>query len=143
MSNCKDVYCQCEEHRNKTDDYMLDILLSFEQAASEKLPKTKGFQAKELKKPQIPRWREDILPLKNDALFWNAVWISAGKPLNTNLHMIMKHTRNKYHLYIRKNKRMLDTIKRNTLLNACLNGKDGIFSEIKNMRKCKRSVPDV
>ena len=63
--------------------------------------KEKSFDKGQNKKP-IPRWKEDISPLKNDAFFWNAVWISAGKPQNTALHAIMKHTRKKYHLQIKK-----------------------------------------
>ena len=123
---------------------MVNNLSTFEEAASENLPKNRNKTPDiEAKEPRIPRWKEDILPLKQDALFWNAIWISAGKPLNTALHCIMKNTRNKYHLQIRKNKRMLDTIKRNNLLEACLNGNNGILRETKSMRKCTPSVPNV
>ena len=83
----------------------------------------------------IPRWKEDIAPYKDNALFWNSVWNSAGKPHNTELHNIMKRTRNLYHFHIRKNKRMLDKIKRNKLLNACLNSENRIFSKIKSEEK--------
>ena len=138
---CNDVKCQCDMHKTLIDDFLFDILVAFESSAKDYLPQTS--QSNPLKKPTIPRWKEDIEPLRDDALFWNSVWISAGKPMNTSLHAIQKHTRNKYHLQIRRNKRMLDKIKQNKLLEQCLNGTNGFFSEIKSMRKCSRSTPDV
>ena len=51
----------------------------------------------------------------------------------------LKRTRNAYHLHIRKNKRMLDRIKRNNLLNSCINGNGNIFDEIRRQRKCKQT----
>ena len=51
----------------------------------------------------------------------------------------MKKTHNLYHLHIRKNKRMLDNIKRNDLLNCCLNGKGNIFDEVKKSGKSQQT----
>ena len=50
-------------------------------------------------------------------------WVSAGRPLNTVLHRIMKRTRNVYHLQIRKCKIIVNILKKNMLLNACVNEK--------------------
>ena len=52
----------------------------------------------------------------------------------------MKRTRNVCHLQIRKCKNMANILKKNTLLNACVNGKGDIFTEI---RKLRRSSPPV
>ena len=82
----------------------------------------------------IPRWNEDIEPYRQDALCWHAVWLSAGRPINSELHKVMKRTRNMYHLHIRKNKRVIDKIKSNGLREACLNNQNGIFREIKIVR---------
>ena len=38
----------------------------------------------------ITKWREEIVPFRDKALFWHSVWQSAGRPLNTELHKIMK-----------------------------------------------------
>ena len=94
-------------------------------------------------KPRIPNWNEDIEPFKENAHFWHAVWISAGKPLNCHLHVIMKRTRNKFHLLIRKKKRLLDQVKRNEMLMACLANDCSIFDAIKKKRKCKQVIPSV
>ena len=139
-ANCCNTNCDRTMHKNAIDNYMLNILCAMEHAATESLPKPKV--SENTRKP-IPRWNEDIEPSKQDALFWHAIWVSAGKPLNNELHKIMKRTRNIYHLNIRKNKRMMDKVKRDKLLNACLNNKSGIFSEIKAMRRTKPSFSDV
>ena len=82
----------------------------------------------------------DIEPSRRDAQFWHSVWISAGRPINTELHKLMKRTRNIYHLQIRKSKKAADVLKRNRLLDACINGKGNIYTEIRKMRKCSGSV---
>ena len=85
-------------------------------------------------------WREKIQPFKDRAMFWHAIWVSAGKPLNTQLHMLMKRTRNIYHLQIRRGKKMSDFLKKNTLLTACLDKGKDLFTEIKRLRKSEPSV---
>ena len=137
--DCKNIHCKHTEHRIAIDDFVLDMLHVIEKAALEKLPTPKISKKNSSTSKDIPRWKEDILPYRKDALFWNAVWISAGKPLNTELHMIMKRTRNLYHMQIRKNKRFLDRIKKNAFLNSCINGQNGIYKEIKTMQKCRPS----
>ena len=82
----------------------------------------------------------EIQPYKEKALFWHAIWQSAGRPINTELHRIMKRTRNVYHLHIRKNKKMAQTLKRNALLEACISDKDDIFEVIKAQRKAAHTV---
>ena len=79
-------------------------------------------------------------PFKDTAMFWHSIWLSAGRPLNTELHIIMKKTRNQYHYQIRKNRKMNDIIKKNRLLNACINNNGDIFDEIKKLRKAPPTV---
>ena len=95
---------------------------------------------KEGKDTPIASCANEVEPFKKDAYFWHAVWMSAGRPLNTTLHRIMKRTRNVYYLQIRKCKNMANILKKNTLLNACVSGKGDIFTEI---RKLRRSSPTV
>ena len=95
------------------------------------------------KKYPIPRWNEEVNPFKDDAYFWHSIWQSAGRPLNTELHRIMKKTRNLYHFQIRKNRKMTDIIKKNTLLDACVNNNGDIFNEIINLRRSVPTVPSM
>ena len=109
ITNCHDVLCKNELHKSATDELMLDILLSIEISANAHIPKPKVNSSQH--KLNIPNWKNEIEPFKDDAIFWHTIWLSAGKPLNCQLHSVIKRTRNVYHLHIRKNKRMLDRIK--------------------------------
>ena len=90
----------------------------------------------------IPGWVDIVSPFGEDAIFWDAIWKSAGKPLNTVLHTIMKKTRNHYHYAIRKCKRASEQIKKEKLLNtSLLQGNNSIFDEIRKMRKTNDNTP--
>ena len=102
-------------------------------AVNECLPSAGWSKKKNDQRPLIPGWKKDIQPLKDSAMFWNAIWISAGKPLNTQLHNLMKTTRNHF--------RMANTLKKNSLLDACFENQNmDIFTEIKKLRKCSPTV---
>ena len=68
------------------------------------------------------------------------MWKSAGRPLNCQLHLIMKRSRNVYHYHVRKVKKSEEIIKKNKLLDACLNGNGDVFTEIKKIRRHKPTV---
>ena len=134
--DCQDVHCNAPHHISTLDDIMAQVLGSIEDVAQETLvtsvQKPKG-------KMKLPKWKEDVDPVKDTAHFWNAVWKSAGKPLNCQLHTIMKRTRNKYHLEIRKKKRLLERIKHDNMLNLCLNKDIDIFKEMRKQRACGKT----
>ena len=136
--DCRDVHCNSANHIRELDVFMSDVLGTIEECAEQKLSKK---QACPKKKKNLPEWKEDVDPAKETAYFWNAVWKSAGKPLNCHLHWIMKRTRNAYHLVIRKKKRLLERLKRDKMLTSCLNGDGDIFKEIRKQRRCKQAYP--
>ena len=138
MVNCRDVHCSDESYKVACDEHMLEILGCIEKAANECLPLNNS-KVGNRHINVIPRWDHDIKPFQEDAHFWHSIWQSAGRPLNCELHSLMKKTRNLYHLHIRKNKRMLDNIKINDLLNGCLNGKGNISGEVKKSRKSQQT----
>ena len=135
--NCKNVHCKDPNHIDATDDLILNVLESVEKAAGDCLHQ--ATPPKDKKVP-VPGWSMSVKPFKDTAFFWHQVWRSAGKPINTELHRIMKNTRNIYHYHIRKCKKAENAIRRNKLLDACLNGNGEIFKEIKKMRKSKPVV---
>ena len=138
VTACTNAHCKNDEHKHEIDSMMLDVLHSLESAADIEIPKPKFVNTNKPAKNIVPKWDEEISPYKEDAYFWHSVWTSAGKLLNNNLHMIMKRTRNAYHLKIRKNKRMLHRIKKNAMPQACLTNNGNLFTEIRRQRKCKR-----
>ena len=137
LIECNDVHCKDINHRHQLDELMTDILATIEDGARKNMPGKKGNH----KRTMIPDWKDEIEPYRENAHFWNAIWVSAGKPLNCQLHTIMKKTRNRYHLLIRKKQRLLDRIKRDEMIDACLKNNTNIFDMIKKKRKCGNTVP--
>ena len=136
---CRNVHCKAANHVSDLDDLMSDLIEAIEISANETLKKKGGTSTSA--KRSLPNWKEDVDPVKDTAQFWNAVWKSAGKPINCHLHSIMKRTRNKYHLVIRKKKRLLERMKRENMLESCINNDMDIFKEIRKQRSCKQALP--
>ena len=138
IEHCHDVQCNDDNHKNDSDNFLIKILKTIKSTSDSFIPFS-GQKHNGNKSP-IFNWREEIQPCKEKALFWRAIWQSAGRPINTELHRIMKRTRNVYHLHIRKNKKMAQTLKRNALLEACVSNKGDIFEIIKEQRKVAPTV---
>ena len=83
---------------------------------------------------------DSVRPAKDKAAFWHSIWVSCNKPINTELHQIMKRTRSIYHYQIRKIKAARNKIKASKLLESSLNGGTDLFKEIRKMRKSKNVV---
>ena len=79
-------------------------------------------------------WKEFVEPSQDTARFWHAIWISAGRPLNTELHKIMKRTRNQFCYQVRKCKKVENFIKNKKIVDNCLDGDMDLFAEIKRQR---------
>ena len=137
--HCKNVHCQSENHQTQIDEFLKDLLESINSAAVNCLPSASNITKNT--KTRFSSWKEDVQPFIDTAMFWHSIWLSAGRPLNTELHIIMKKTRNQYHYQIRKNRKMNDIIKKNRLLNARINNNGDIFDEIKKLRKAPPTVP--
>ena len=133
IQNCSNVKCRDPDHCEKTDEFMSSLLECVEHAAIEALPVPLAPNKRKI----VPGWKSEVKPFRDAAFFWHQVWVSAGKPINTELHKIMKKTRNKYHFQYRKCKKSEDIIAKNKLLDACINGNGDIFKEIKKLRRAK------
>ena len=82
----------------------------------------------------IPGWEEEVLPFKEDAVFWHSVWTSAGRPTRGVLRDIMARTRNKYHYAVRRCKKMANAIRARRLLEASEAGSIDLFKELKKIK---------
>ena len=133
LTNCKNVKCDCKEHSTDIDNILLSTLEAVDKAAKDSLPTPKVSSQKKV--TVVPGWKLEVKPFRDKAAFWFSVWKSAGRPLNCELHNIMKRTKNIYHYHVKKCQKAANIIKRNNLLNSCLNGESDIFDEIKKMRK--------
>ena len=93
----------------------------------------------------IPGWKENVQPVKKDALFWHGVWASAGSPNRGELYQVMCWARNKYHYAVRRAKRMASTIKSRKLLEAAELGDQELMKEMKmtlGKKSQGQSVPE-
>lgn len=137
-ADCRNVHCIDTDHIAEIDNYAMDILEAMDLSIKSIVRKKEHIKAK---CKIVAGWNDEVKSFRENAMFWHAIWISAGKPLNNTLHSIMKRTRNTYHYQIRKCKRSVEIMKKNKLLEACMNGNGDIFSELRKMRKVNCSVP--
>ena len=137
--NCDNVHCNDNLHFSDIDNLTVRFLNTIQDTAEETLYIPTGKKHKKV----IPGWTDYVKPFKDNALFWNSIWISCGKPIGTEVHNIMKRTRNKYHFQIRKCKQMADHLCKSKLLAACNDSSKDIFDEIKKIRKCKPTTATI
>ena len=142
IQNCRNTKCNNPGHCDMADEFMMKIMDCVEKSAAEALPvpEPKRNSPSKSKPKPVPGWSEMVKPFRDNAYFWHQVWVSAGKPLNTQLHNIMKRTRNCYHFQYRKCKKAENIVIKNKLLDACINGNGDIFKEIKKLRRSKPTV---
>ena len=132
-ANFKNVHCKDTNHVTDIDDYATNILEILDTSIKSVTMKSSKSNAR----PKVARgWSEAVKPFREDAMFWYAVWKSSGKPLNNSMHHTMKRTRNLYHYAIRKCKKSVEQIKKNKLLDACINGEGNIF-DVKSHKQQK------
>ena len=101
-------------------------------------------------KPQKPRklpgWNENVLPKKQESLFWHSVWLSKGKPTSGGLYQMMKQTRLQYHYAVKVAKREANRLESEALGAAADAGDQQIFKELKkhlaDKRSCGQPFPD-
>ena len=118
------------------DQLAIEVLETVQSTAEECLPCPGGKSKETVIK--IAGWKDDVRPYRDNAHFWHQVWKSCGRPLNCEVHNIMKRTRNIYHYQFKKCKRAEEMVKKNKLLDACLNGGGDIFQEIKQIRNTRQ-----
>ena len=90
VRNCRDVNCKDLNHWDKADKFINNLLECVENSAAEALPTPKSPRQSPTKSKPVPGWSYPVKPFKDKAYFWHQVWNSAGKPLNSELHRIMK-----------------------------------------------------
>ena len=142
---CSDVTCKNLDHRIEIDKYIDNIILCLEKSSQAHIPYTRQVQGGVKRTKTIPGWTTLVQPFKDNANFWYSIWLSAGKPKHGQLHSIMCHTRNKFKYAKRRCQNAANLIKRDNLVEACLNrtqernhtsahDKPDLFAELKKMK---------
>ena len=123
---------------------MLDNIINWIEASHETIPMSSS--SKTTFDPDkgcfinknVPGWKTEVEPLRKDALFWHAVWISSERPNTGALHSVMTHSRNKYHYAVRRVKKLSKTIRASNLLDAASKGDANLLKEMKNIKGKKK-----
>ena len=83
----------------------------------------------------IPGWTELVEPYKADARFHYSLWLSAGKPRHGDLFWNMCKSRNQFKFAKRRCVNAAEAIKKDRFVQACLDGGENVFSELKKLKK--------
>ena len=129
---CRDVKCSVSSHKQELDEIAAGLMDVLESAVKMNIPQSGSSRSGS---SNIPGWSTFIKPLKEDADFWSSVWISAGRPQNTELHRVARYTRNKYHRGIKKIKKCEDQLRQSSFLSDCLDGNvQDMLAELKKLK---------
>ena len=147
---CSNPHCDNTGHSVESDTMVLDILCSMVETSYTALPLAGGRKASNGAKSgppsgKIPGWRKEVEPHREEARFWFAIWVSAGKPKVGELYHIMCKTKNIYHYMIRKIKRKEQLMRAKKLFEASISGDIDLMKEMKNIRnvgKTSEELPD-
>ena len=131
---CRNVKCCSQHHKDEIELYSTELMNAITQAVADHIPHSVPSSSN---KHTIPGWNEEVKMFKEEAAFWHAVWVSAGRPENTDLHWAMKHSRNQQMYAIRRAKRNEDNIRKNKFVDACLRGEvSDVLKDLKSSRSC-------
>ena len=86
----------------------------------------------------LPGWRKELEPLRQDSLFWHAIWLQSGKPNTGQLYELMKFLRNKYHYAVRKTKKLSESLRAKDLFEQAKAGDVDLLKAMKRIRGSKK-----
>ena len=133
--SCRNVNCNDQNHKLEIDEYVHNLMTHISDSGHETIPIKESKPIKNKATKNIAGWKDFVEPFQQKARFWHAVWLSAGKPVNTELHRIMKTTRNTFHYQIRRCRRVEDFIKNQKIIENCIETDEELFGEIKKQRR--------
>ena len=108
------------EDKEELDSFAIELLETVQEAAETTLPITVSNRSDKKTRKTTPGWTEAVKPYKDQAYFLHQIWLSCGRPINTEVHNIMKRARKKYHYEYRKCSKAEDKIRGSKLLDAYL-----------------------
>ena len=130
---CNDPNCSSNDHHNDLDVFCNNIINAIDLAVNTNIPSS--VNKSNTSKNVVPGWSMYVKPYKDDARFWHAIWVSLGRPLNNEIHRVMKHTRNVYHYAVRRVKKQKIQIEQDNMLASFLDGKvPNLINELKKQR---------
>lgn len=128
---CNNPNCVDVNHHKDIDIFSLDLLEAIDASVKAKIPSTRSNHNDKV----VPGWSSLVKPYQNDANFWHSIWLSYGKPVNCELHNVMKRTRNAYHYAVRKVKKNRAKIQQDKMVDSLISGgTSNLLKELKSQR---------
>ena len=140
LISCKKLHCSDAVHFENIDKFADELFGLVNNAAFECIPVSRKKRKTTTSKKSTPGWKQFVEPMQDTAKFWYTVWLSAGKPVNTELHRIMKTTRNQFHYQIRRVKRVEEYLKNCKLAQNAVENDLDLFSEKKGVESIKMKM---
>ena len=141
---CEDVKCKDLHHSEERDKYVLDIMSVLIEASHASIALSPPPRPSSCSKhPRLPGWKENVEPLKQDAKFWYAVWLSSGRPSTGALHSVMVNTKVKYRCAVRQAQRQANKEKAKGLLDAALLGDKVMMQQMRKAMGCKKTAQEI
>ena len=135
---CNDISCTEASHKHNIDDVTEQLINIAIQSGRYAFPSCVNSHI------VIPRWDEEIQPLKESSLFWHHLWLQCDKPKKGVVYDIMKSSRAKYHLAIRNAKKCEQKLKNQMFAESIQNSNyRHLWNEIKRMNRSGGIVSDM
>ena len=139
--NCRNSRCNDRLHFDSLEILTEDLINVINRAATDNLAVIRNNITK--KKVLYPGWKTMVGPYKEQAEFWNFLWVEAGKPSAGEVFSIMKQTRSQYHYAVRRCKKAAQKLKDDKLVECLLNGDKDLFSEVRKSRSLRKECATI
>ena len=87
---------------------------------------------------RMPGWTDHVKGERDRSLFWQCIWLEAGKPFKGFMYEIIKRTRHSYHYAVRCCKRNVLQLKNKNKLTETVTNSSQFWSELKKINPSQR-----
>ena len=133
---CRNSRCNNHFYFDNLENLAEDLISAINSAAKDNLAIIHNKNTK--KKVIYPGWKTMVEPFKEQAEFWNFLWLEAGKPNLGEIFSIMKHTKSQYHYAVRRCKKAALKLKEDKMVECLLNGDTDLFNEVRKSRSSRK-----
>ena len=131
---CNDLECTNLDHHVDIDNFYKEFSDYIDLAVKNCIPVSDYFKRGK-NSNIVAGWNDQVRPFRDSAKFWNAIWVSCGRPLNCQVYWVMKRTKNVFHYVVRKIKKNKEKLEQEKMLESMIHGNvTNLVKKLKNMR---------
>ncbi len=125
-----------QRHRSEIDSLFTEMCSCALKAGSSIFPKTRPSSK------CLPRWKQEVQPIRERALLWHKIWCDGGRPACGFLFDLRQKTRHEYHLAVKKLKaNEMDLRKSSMAERVASHDNTGLWKEIKKLKHSQQVLP--